>query len=217
MFCLFEKIKRCRMDLVAWSRYTFGNTRDWLKVKQGELEELRAAGFGENLDKINEVRREINDLLHHEEVLWRQRSRSIWLSAGDKNTKYFHQQASQPRRKNTIEGLHDSNGVWCKNTGEIAAIAEAYYKGLFTASMKLSMEDMLTSVDSVVTEEMARSLTCSYIKEEVWAALLQMHPSKSSGPDGMSPFFFQKFWHVVGHNVTAAVLSMLHSGRTCTK
>ena len=55
MFCLFEKIKRCRMDLVAWSRYTFENTRDRLNAKQGELEELRAAGFGENLDKINEV------------------------------------------------------------------------------------------------------------------------------------------------------------------
>ena len=26
MFCLFEKIIICRMDLVAWSRNTFGNT-----------------------------------------------------------------------------------------------------------------------------------------------------------------------------------------------
>ena len=55
------------------------------------------------------------------------------------------------------------------------------------------MEDVLTSMDSVVSEEMARSLTCSYTEEEVRAALFQMHPSKSPGPDGMSPFFFQKF------------------------
>ena len=150
------------------------------------------------MDKINEVRREINDLLHHEKVFWRQQSRSIWLLAGDKNTKYFHQQASQRRRKNTIEGLHDLNGVWCTNSGEITAITEAYYKGLFTASTELNMEDVLTSMDNVVTEEMARSLTCSYTEEEVRAALFQMHPSKSQGPDGMSPFFFQKFWHVVG-------------------
>ena len=165
------------------------------------------------MDKINEVRREINDLLHHEEVFWRQRSQSIWLLAGDKNTKYFHQRASQQRRKNTIEGLHDSNGFSCTNTGEIPAIAEAYYKDLFTASTELSMEDVLTSVDSVVTEEMARSLTCSYTEEEVRVALFQMHPSKSPGPESISPFFFQKFWHVVGHNVIAVVLSVLHSGR----
>ncbi|XP_023875930.1 uncharacterized protein LOC111988373 [Quercus suber] len=171
MFCLFEKIKRCRMDLVAWSKATFGNTQDRLNAKQGELEELRAAGFGENLDRINEVRREINDLLHYEEVFWRQRSRSIWLLAGDKNTKYFHQRASQRRRKNTIEGLHDTNGVWCTNTRQIATIAKAYYKGLFTASTDLNMEGVLTSMDSVVTEEMARSLTRSYTKEEVRVAL----------------------------------------------
>ena len=39
-----------------------------------------------------------------------------------------------------------------------------------------------------------------------------MHLSKFPRSDGMSPFFFQKYWHVVGHDVTAAVLSVLTSG-----
>ena len=216
MFCLFEKTKACRMDLVVWSRNTFGNTRDWLNSKQVEMEELMAVGFGENLDRIYEVQREINDLLHHEEVFWRQRSRSIWLPTGDKNTKYFHQRASQWRKKNTIEGMHDTNGVWCTNIREIANIVEAYYKGLFTTLTNLNMESVLASVDSVVIEEMARSLKHSYT-EEVQVALFQMHPSKSPGPDDMSPFFFQKFWHIVGHDVTVVVLSLLHSGRYLQK
>ena len=40
---------------------------------------------------------------------------------------------------------------------------------------------------------MAHLLTRPYMEEKVKTALFQMHPSKSPGPNGMSPFFFQKF------------------------
>ena len=52
MYCLFEKIKNCRMDLSAWSRTTFGNTRDRLEAKQRELNALKEAGYGANLERI---------------------------------------------------------------------------------------------------------------------------------------------------------------------
>ena len=67
-------------------------------------------------------------------------------------------------------------------------------------------------VDKVVHPDMNHTLLQPYTPEEVRKALLNMHPSKSPEPDGMSPFFFQKFWHVVGNDVTSTVLSVLHSG-----
>ena len=39
-----------------------------------------------------------------------------------------------------------------------------------------------------------------------------MHPSKSPGPDGMSPFFFQKYENIVGDDVIEELLSVLSSG-----
>ena len=68
-----------------------------------------------------------------------------------------------------------------------------------------------------MTQDMAHSLTQPYTEEEVRVALFSMHPSKSPGPDGMSPFFFQKYWHIVGHDVTLAVLSVLHFGKCLKK
>ena len=64
---------------------------------------------------------------------------------------------------------------------------------------------------------MAPSLTRPYMEEEVKTAFFQMHPSKSPRLDCMLPFFFQKFWHIVGYDVTTAVLYVLHSERYLRK
>ena len=96
-------------------------------------------------------------------------------------------------------------------------MAEEYYTELFAISHPRSMERVLEAVDEVVTDEMAHSLTQPYIKEEVRMALFSMHPSKSPRSDGKSPFFFQKYWHIVGFDVTLVVLSILHFGRYLKK
>ena len=49
-------------------------------------------------------------------------------------------------------------------------------------------------------------------EEEVWQALKQMHPTKSPGPDGMSPIFFQKYWDAVGPQVVQNVIHTLRTG-----
>ena len=56
-----------------------------------------------------------------------------------------------------------------------------------------------------------------YTPDEIRSALFQMHPLKSPGPDGMSLFFFQKYWNIVGPDVIEAVLSVLHSSHYLRK
>ena len=99
----------------------------------------------------------------------------------------------------------------------MATIAEEYYRELFTSNNPMHMDEVLDSVDRVVTNGMNESLVQPYTEEELRTALFQMHPSKAPGPDGMSSFFFQKYWHIVGHDVTSAMLSSLHSGRCLRK
>ena len=43
-------------------------------------------------------------------------------------------------------------------------------------------------------------------------ALKQLHPSKLPGPDGMSDLFFQKYWSIVGTNVSNMILNVINSG-----
>ena len=90
-------------------------------------------------------------------------------------------------------------------------MAESYFQNLFSSANPSNMESVLETVDRVVTPDM-NTLLQPYTLVEVKQALFQMHPSKLPGSDGMSPFFFQKYWHIVGYDVTEAVLSVLHSG-----
>ena len=154
MFKLFEKIKRCKTKLVAWSREVFGNAIIQIEEKQVALMAMNNTEYGNNLAQINILREEINTLLHQEEVFWRQLSRAIWLPASDKNTKFFHKRASQRRRKNQIEGLMNREGVWRTSELNVGEIAEEYFKNIFATSNPSNVDGVLDVVDEVVMEEM---------------------------------------------------------------
>lgn len=64
MYRLFEKIKRCRLALVEWSRNTFSNTKSELQVKQAALAELSAMNDPNKVLEIRELKNSINTLLH---------------------------------------------------------------------------------------------------------------------------------------------------------
>uniref|UniRef100_A0A2N9J884 Reverse transcriptase domain-containing protein n=1 Tax=Fagus sylvatica TaxID=28930 RepID=A0A2N9J884_FAGSY len=59
----------------------------------------------------------------------------------------------------------------------------------------LNINETLMAVDSTVSQDANRKLLLPFSVDEVRVALFQMHPSKAPGTDGMTSFFFQKFWH----------------------
>ena len=75
-------------NLGKWNRETFGNVRKEIKQLLKDLERLRVdptrMGPTHPEIKINE---RFVELYHREELMWRQRARTEWLSSGDKNTK----------------------------------------------------------------------------------------------------------------------------------
>ena len=99
----------------------------------------------------------------------------------------------------------------------MANIAVEYYKTLFSTASPTHTVEVIDLVDRVVTNGMRHTLLLPYTENEVRVALFQMHTYKSPGPDDMSPYFFQKFWHIVGLDVISVVLSMLHSRRYLRK
>lgn len=91
------------------------------------------------------------------------------------------------------------------------------FKNLSKSANPTNLESVLNLVDRVVTPNMNPTLLQPYTPDEVKRALFCMHPSKSPWPDGIFPFFFQNFWHIVGRDVTNVVLSILQSSHFLRK
>ncbi|XP_024178363.1 uncharacterized protein LOC112184337 [Rosa chinensis] len=68
-----------------------------------------------------------------------------------------------------------------------------------------AISEILRATPMKVTAMMNDDLNLPYSDDEIRAALFQMHPSKSPGPGGISPFFYQKYWHIVGFDVCTAI------------
>ena len=74
------------------------------------------------------------------------------------------------------------------------------------------MEDYLASLESRVTPSMNDDLMQEFTMEDVDAALSQMNPLKSVGPDGFSGCFYQRSWATIRADVGKAVLDFLNFG-----
>ncbi|KAM2827406.1 hypothetical protein COP1_036952 [Malus domestica] len=129
-------------------------------------------------------------LLGQEETYWHQQSRSLWLSQGDRNTRFFHKRAKNRKSKNLIKGLYGSNGNWISDEKGIESSILNYFEDLFKAGPTGGGEEVLQTIDRRVTSEMNLRLDLHVSAEEVRDAIFNMQPSTVLGLDGMSPFFF---------------------------
>lgn len=56
-------------------------------------------------------------------------------------------------------------------------------------------------------------LTAPFSSEEIKKAVFSMHPSKALGLDGMTAFFFQTYWDVIGQDVYRVVMDFFEGER----
>ena len=155
---------------------------------------------------------EVNLLIDKEAIMWRQRSKTLWLSDGDKNTRFLHTKASQRLRGKYITKLYDANGRCCSRQYQICDTIVNFYKTLFTSEEPNNFEEVIDTIPHVVTNEMNMKLEADFTIEEVEVALKQMAPLKAPGPNKMPSLFYQSYWSLVGSDVPTTILHYLNSG-----
>ncbi|KAG7532416.1 Endonuclease/exonuclease/phosphatase superfamily [Arabidopsis thaliana x Arabidopsis arenosa] len=73
-------------------------------------------------------------------------------------------------------------------------------------------DSVLRDVPVMISEDMNQKLSKEISTEEVRRALFSLNPDKTPGPDGMTAFFYQKFWDLTGPDLVKVVQEFHSSG-----
>ena len=110
LYKVASKLKNVKKEVKIWNKNCFGNIfQNKTAIKediQKIQDKIQKDGYTPDLiTEENEKLVQYHDIITKEEIYWRQISRLIWLSEGDKNTKFFHLSTLKHRAKTHISHL----------------------------------------------------------------------------------------------------------------
>ncbi len=214
---LAAKIRHCRRRIKEWCKNSFHSILNAKKTLAEEIHRLNVLEEQEDLtpplfDNRSQLRVQLRGVVAQEEVLWKTRSRQLWLKEGDGNTKFFHAVANGRRRTNYISVVED-NGRVVRREEEKREYFYAKFKELFAPSTSLGTEfgdwSLLFGRKKFLNPGV---LTAPFSEAEVRKATFQLGSDKAPGPDGFNLRFYQRFWDVVKDDIMA-IFRDLFDGR----
>ena len=164
--------------------------------------------------KIELCRKDPSELLNREEIKWKQRAKDHYVREGDQSTRYFHMTTTRRRRNNFISGIKDEMGEWHQDPNKIEEVILRYFINIFTSSNTTDMEKVYEGIEQRLLDENRFQLDKEFSAAEIKQAITQMNPNKAPGPDGMTAWFYQKFWPVMGQDIIKVLMHFLNGNST---
>jgi hypothetical protein len=147
-------------------------------------------------------------ILWEEEDRWRLKSRALWLSSGDNNTRYFHCLASDRRNKKLIWDIEEDDGSILHRTEDIKQVAHNHFKSFYQTDLDINLHDQIETAQlfpQMVTDEEARALDSPCTKEEILEVLKGFTKEKSPGPDGWTVELYLHYFDLMGQDLLDAI------------
>jgi hypothetical protein len=113
----------------------------------------------------------LDELLIQEETLWKSKSRELWLTCSDLNTKFFHSSTIIRRRANSVNFLKTSAGGWISDRADIGDHFVHHFTNLFSSTSPSIEEELLALFPPVISDEENHVLCSIPTETEVFQAL----------------------------------------------
>lgn len=212
MYRISKKLKNVKHNIKNLNKEVFGDLFATKTKTQMELKEMQdkiqSSGYKEvSINEENEVMMNYHRIIRREEELWKQRSRSLWIKVGDKNTRFFHMTALKHKAANRISKLKNGENEIMKDE-EIGKEATNFFTSMLLVDHGLNgqfQNTIINFIPPIISKEQNKDLVVIPSEEEVREALFSFEGNKAPNPDGFLLFFFQTFWDILKADAVKSV------------
>ncbi|KAK1297950.1 hypothetical protein QJS10_CPB14g01491 [Acorus calamus] len=195
LFLFVRKLANVKKALKLWNSEVFGPIHLKLSVSKKELEDAQSRLQQHPADPLYiaeeaDARSTYLSLLSQEEKFARQKSRQLWLTAGDSNTKFFYNSIKSRSVMNSISRLRREDNSLCSDPEEIKSLIVQYYQNLLNREAPSDLQlppppGMVSPTEnsalcSPVLEKELRQHPVDEINEIKEAELDQIHIARAS-------------------------------------
>ncbi|KAK5802899.1 hypothetical protein PVK06_030528 [Gossypium arboreum] len=196
-----DSLSKLTLNLKEWNKQVYGHItskkRHLVHKIANVQSKMDVSGSNQFAQEDLSLRQELENVPHHEELLWKQKARYDWLHLGDRNKRFFHSQTLQRRKSNRITAIRNNDGEWIFDPEAIEAEANFFFQKLYEEGPD-SIDDFPPSNFPQLEDDDVNFLGKPVTNEEINIALFDMAHLKAPGSDGFHALFFQKQWNRIG-------------------
>lgn len=89
-----------------------------------------------------------------------------------------------------------------------------FFRMMFQSSspQNTNIDEVLRCITTKILEDKKRDMERPFNKAEVEVAVKSMNPNRAPGLDGVHALFYQKYWEIIGDDITKVCLQVLNEG-----
>jgi hypothetical protein len=208
-----QKLKLVKGFLKEWEKTSSNPIQNKVKEKKLQLEKIQEEMETKEVQQSHimteqKIHKEYIQALNEEEIIWRLKSRSLWLKAGDQNTSFFHRQSKVRLWSNQISEIKTLEGEIIKDFDQIKQQTTNHFHKLYTSNGRSEedlVDSLLSHIPRKITDEDNLNLNRQIEEAEILKAINQFNEDKALGPDGFTLHFYKKCWHIIKQDFTRMI------------
>ncbi|XP_026445438.1 uncharacterized protein LOC113346047 [Papaver somniferum] len=199
------KLKRIKADMKEWNLRVLGNINARLKHAKLIMEvALHISDEDpEDVTKLNfakEASVTLQEILMHQSIMLKQKSRNKWLTNGASNTSFFHANIPTRRSSNMISELVDDDGNILSNCDQIRDYTVSYFESKFNG------EELPIDEHDIISTEESQRMDVIPTYDEIKVVVYDLDADSSPGPDSFSRCFYRHCWDVIQQDLYNAII-----------